>query len=63
MMCLRTYASARGTDSNKEGTSANPLSLAKMPKQQAWAVNVNGGEPRLLGDIGCDKEECEDLQV
>jgi dipeptidyl aminopeptidase/acylaminoacyl peptidase len=54
---------ARGSETNKEGTSANPQSLAKMPKQQAWAANVSGGEPRLLGDIGCNEEECEDLQV
>ncbi|MFL6538956.1 MAG: DPP IV N-terminal domain-containing protein, partial [Chthoniobacterales bacterium] len=54
---------ARGSETNKEGTSANPQSLAKMPKQQAWAVNVSGGEPRLLGDIGCNEEGCEDLQV
>jgi dipeptidyl aminopeptidase/acylaminoacyl peptidase len=59
----KTIVCARGTELNKEGTSANPQSLAKMPKQQAWAVNVNGGEPRLLGDIGCDTEECEDLQI
>ncbi len=59
----KTVVYARGSEVNKESTSANPQSLAKMPKQQAWAVNVNGGEPRLLGDIGCDKEECEDLQV
>lgn len=54
---------ARGSETNKEGTSANPDSLVKMPKQQAWAVSVNGGEPRLLGDIGCNEEGCEDLQV
>jgi len=59
----KTVVYARGSEVNKESTSANPQSLAKMPKQQAWAVNVNGGEPRLLGDIGCDKEQCEDLQV
>jgi dipeptidyl aminopeptidase/acylaminoacyl peptidase len=59
----KTVVYARGTEVNKESTSANPQSLTKMPKQQAWAANVNGGEPRLLGDIGCDKEECEDLQV
>src|SRR5947207_7306207 len=34
-----------------------------MPKQQAWAVDVSGGEPRLLGDVGCNEEGCEDLQV
>jgi dipeptidyl aminopeptidase/acylaminoacyl peptidase len=59
----KTIVYARGTELNKEGTSANPLSLAKMPKQQAWAVNVGGGEPRLLGDIGCSEEGCEDLQI
>ena len=59
----KTIVYARGTESNKEGTSANPLSQAKMPKQQAWAVNVGGGEPRLLGDIGCSEEGCEDLQI
>src|SRR5881398_2130899 len=59
----KTVVYARGSEVNKESTSANPQSLAKMPKQQAWAADANGGEPRLLGDIGCDKEECEDLQV
>jgi dipeptidyl aminopeptidase/acylaminoacyl peptidase len=59
----KTIVYARGSETNKEGTSANPTSLTKMPKQQAWAVNVSGGEPRLLGDIGCNGEECEDLQV
>ena len=34
-----------------------------MPKQQAWAINVSGGEPRLLGDVGCNEEGCEDLQI
>jgi dipeptidyl aminopeptidase/acylaminoacyl peptidase len=59
----KTVVYARGSEVNKEGTSANPQSLTKMPKQQAWAADVNGGEPRLLGDIGCDKEDCEDLQI
>ena len=60
----KTIVYARGTELNKGETSANPLSLAKLPKQQAWAVNVdNGGEPRLLGDIGCSEEGCEDLQI
>ena len=59
----KTVVYARGSEVNKESTSANPQSLTKMPKQQAWAADASGGEPRLLGDIGCDKEECEDLQV
>jgi dipeptidyl aminopeptidase/acylaminoacyl peptidase len=59
----KTIVYARGSETNKEGTSANPRSLTKMPKQQAWAVNVSGAEPRLLGDVGCNEEGCEDLQV
>jgi dipeptidyl aminopeptidase/acylaminoacyl peptidase len=59
----KTVVYARGSETNKEGTSANPESLTKIPKQQAWAINVRGGEPRLLGDVGCNEEGCEDLQV
>ena len=59
----KTVVYARGSEVNKQGASANPQSQTKMPRQQAWAVNVSGGEPRLLGDIGCDEEGCEDLQV
>ena len=39
----KTIVYARGSETNKEGTSANPTSQTKMPKQQAWAVNVSGG--------------------
>src|SRR6476661_7138601 len=59
----KTIVYARGSETNKEDTSANPQSLTKMPKQQEWAVNVSGGEPRLLGDVACNEEGCEDLQV
>jgi dipeptidyl aminopeptidase/acylaminoacyl peptidase len=59
----KTVVYARGSETNKEGTSANPQSLTKIPKQQAWAADVTGGNPRLLGEIGCDEAECEDLQV
>ena len=59
----KTIVYARGSEINKEGTSANPTSQTKMPKQQAWSISVSGGEPRLLGDVGCNEEGCEDLQV
>src|SRR5947207_10022264 len=59
----KTIVYALGSEINKEGTSANPTSQTKMPKQQAWAVDVSGGEPRLLGEVGCNEEGCEDLQV
>src|SRR5436309_10085476 len=44
----KTVVYARGSEVSKEGTSANPESLSPMPKQQARAVDVSGGEPRLL---------------
>jgi dipeptidyl aminopeptidase/acylaminoacyl peptidase len=59
----KTVVYARGSEVSKEGASANPESLSTMPKQQAWAIDVSGGQPRLLGDIGCNEEGCEDLQV
>ncbi|HEY3660284.1 MAG TPA: prolyl oligopeptidase family serine peptidase [Candidatus Udaeobacter sp.] len=60
-----TIVYARGSEVNKEGTSANPTSQTKMPKQQAWAANVSGpaAAGRSLGDVGCSEEGCEDLQV
>jgi dipeptidyl aminopeptidase/acylaminoacyl peptidase len=61
----KTIVYTRGSEINKEGTSANPQSLTKMPRQQAWAVDVSGPATagRLLGEVGCDEEGCEDLQV
>lgn len=59
----RTVIYARGTEVNEQGRSANPLSLINPPKQQVWAADVDSGTPRLLGDIGCDEEGCEDIQI
>jgi dipeptidyl aminopeptidase/acylaminoacyl peptidase len=61
----KTIVYTRGSEINKEGTSANPQSLTKMPKQEAWAVDVSGPATagRLLGEVGCNEEGCEDLQV
>jgi len=59
----RTVLYARGSELNSAGRSANPLSLPGQPKQQVWAAEVDGGEPRLLGDMGCDEEGCEDIQI
>lgn len=54
---------AQGTEINEQGRSANPLSLAIQPKQQVWIADVAGGEPRLLGDMGCESEGCEDIEL
>jgi dipeptidyl aminopeptidase/acylaminoacyl peptidase len=75
----QTVLYARGTEVNEAGESANPASRAQAPKQQVWAVAVPAapasGEaagdaasarrvpPRLLGDMGCAEEGCEDIQV
>jgi dipeptidyl aminopeptidase/acylaminoacyl peptidase len=59
----KTLLYARGSEVNKQGTSANPISLPKMPKQEVWAVDATGGQPRLLGEIGCAGEGCEDIQL
>jgi dipeptidyl aminopeptidase/acylaminoacyl peptidase len=52
-----------GSELNKEGRSANPLSVVKQPTQQVWAADVIDGKPRLLGDVGCNEEDCEDVQI
>jgi dipeptidyl aminopeptidase/acylaminoacyl peptidase len=60
----KTAVYARGSEVNHEGMSANPRSLNVDPKQQVWAVDVDGkSQPRLLGDMGCSEEGCEDIQI
>ncbi len=54
---------ARGTEINAGGRSANPTSDAVQPKQQVWMASVSGGDPRLLGEMGCEEEGCEDLEL
>ena len=59
----KTAVYARGTESNGAGETADPTSGVEKRVQQVWAVRVDGGEPRLLGEMGCREEECEDIQV
>ena len=59
----RTAVYARGSEANEAGEIANPISNVVKPLQQVWAVDVDKGEPRVLGDMGCGKEGCEDIQV
>ncbi len=54
---------ARGTEVNAGGRSANPTSEAVQPKQQVWIAELSGGEPRLLGEMGCEEEGCEDIEL
>jgi dipeptidyl aminopeptidase/acylaminoacyl peptidase len=67
----QTVLYARGTEVNEAGESANPASRAQAPKQQVWAIAVppagaagaGHAEPRLLGDMGCAEEGCEDIEI
>jgi dipeptidyl aminopeptidase/acylaminoacyl peptidase len=59
----KTVVYARGSELNREGNVANPASDLKEPKQQVWAAEVDGGKPRLLGEMGCNQEDCEDIEL
>ena len=59
----RTVVYARGSETNGEGEVADPTSSVEKRTQQVWAADVDKGEPRLLGDMGCDEEGCEDIQI
>lgn len=58
-----TVVYVRGSEVNREGHVANPANEIGEPKQQVWAANVQDGKERLLGDMGCEREDCEDIQV
>jgi dipeptidyl aminopeptidase/acylaminoacyl peptidase len=64
----QTIVYARGSESNGAGETADPTSNVEKRGQQVWAADVDkgelhSGEPRLLGDMGCDEEGCEDIQI
>jgi Tol biopolymer transport system component len=59
----KTVVFARGTEANSSGEIADPTSNVQKRTQQVWAVKVDQGEPQLLGDMGCEEEGCEDIQV
>jgi dipeptidyl aminopeptidase/acylaminoacyl peptidase len=69
----KTAVYALGSEVNDAQESANPESWTKGAKQQVFAVDVDanadvnadskGAAPRLLGDMGCPEEECEDIEI
>jgi Tol biopolymer transport system component len=59
----KTVVYARGSEVSSEGHVANPATETKEPKQQVWAADVESGKLRLLGDMGCGEEDCEDIQL
>ena len=61
----RTVLYAVGSELNDAQESANPESWTKPVKQQVFALEVDAknATPRLLGDMGCPDEGCEDIQI
>ncbi|MFZ0733309.1 MAG: prolyl oligopeptidase family serine peptidase [Candidatus Sulfotelmatobacter sp.] len=61
----KTVLYALGSELNDDKESANPESWTKGAKQQVFAVDVDAknAAPRLLGDMGCPDEGCEDIQI
>ena len=61
----KTVVYALGSELNEAQESANPLSWVKGAKQQLFAMDVDAknAEPRLLGDMGCAEEGCEDIEI
>lgn len=59
----RTAVYARGSEANAAGEIADPTSNVEKRSQQVWVMDVDRGDPRLLGEMGCDEEGCEDIQI
>jgi dipeptidyl aminopeptidase/acylaminoacyl peptidase len=59
----KTVLYARGSEANSAGEVADPTSNVEKRSQQVWAADLDKGEPRLLGEMGCDEEGCEDIQI
>jgi Tol biopolymer transport system component len=56
---------ALGSELNDAQESANPESSTKGAKQQVFALDldVKDAAPRLLGEMGCPDEGCEDIET
>jgi len=61
----KTIVYALGSELNEAQESANPESSTKGASQQVFALEVDakGSDPRLLGEMGCPEEDCEDIQI
>ena len=61
----KTVVYVLGSELNDDKESANPESWTKGAKQQVFALDVDAKDatPRLLGDMGCPDEGCEDIQI
>lgn len=59
----RTLVFVKGSETNEAGRVADPLSGLETVKQQVWAIDADGGNLRMLGEMGCGEEGCEDVEI
>ena len=59
----RTLVYVRGSETNDTGRVADPTSGVWERKQQVWATEVDGESSRLIGEMGCGEEGCEDVEL
>jgi dipeptidyl aminopeptidase/acylaminoacyl peptidase len=59
----RTLVFVKGSETNESGRVADPISGIEPAKQQVWAIDADGENQRLLGEMGCDQEGCEDVEI
>ena len=61
----KTALYALGSELNGAQESANPASWTKGAKQQVFAIDIDTKDaaPRLLGEMGCPEEGCEDIAI
>ena len=61
----KTVLYAVGSELNDAQESANPDSWTRGVKQQVFALDVDEKQasPRLLGEMGCPDEGCEDIEI
>ena len=59
----RSVVYVRGSETNEAGRVAAPTNDLTPRKQMVYAMDVDGESPRALGEMGCDEEGCEDVEI
>jgi dipeptidyl aminopeptidase/acylaminoacyl peptidase len=59
----RTIVFVRGSETNDAGRVAAPTNDLTPRKQMVFAMEVDGESPRALGEMGCNEEGCEDVEI
>jgi dipeptidyl aminopeptidase/acylaminoacyl peptidase len=63
----KTALFVQGSELNEAQESANPESLTIGTEQRVYALDVDAPDkaraPRLLGNMGCPDEDCEDIEI